>query len=601
MKRQFGGILFCVVLASLFVGLAFILYGTQSKIRESEREKAEKRVRDLLDRIGSDFDRQIQGTYFNFQIDSTMARDVSGTELRARYELWRQRAEFPDLIRGFVFRDDERQTEPVAFKAEDGGLVPDQRSVAAIAGLQDPDKVSFTESSIILKLQIFQTSPIVTPVIVQGDKKAAMPKIAMPRTVGELFVILDRDVATRQLMRSLVDRHAAGEPYVFSAATVSNELLWGDEPSSFDGERGIFSLSPNDLMFFSDRALMIPRGGGGASSTVVLNSKVETRSFRQSEEPQPAANAQDSKMTIEVKRSGVSPARIFATRANDGPEPARLLATHTLGSIDAAVNAEMLRSLAIGYSMLLIVGVAVFSILFSAYRSRALARRQLEFISSVSHEFRTPLAVIYSAAENIADGVPLEREALTKYGGIIKAEGRKLSSMVEEILEFAGARSGGLQLRRERTDVECLVTAGVDGARTLLNEKGIDPESNIPPGLRPVNVDRSAMVRAIQNLVANAVKYCGSEPWIGISVEQGPSTTTIEVRDRGIGIDEKDLRHIFEPFYRAKSVVDAQIRGNGLGLSVVKQIAAAHNGSIRVHSEPGSGSRFVLEIPNAEA
>src|SRR5439155_23245586 len=100
------------------------------------------------------------------------------------------------------------------------------------------------------------------------------------------------------------------------------------------------------------------------------------------------------------------------------------------------------RNLAIGFGILLLLAGAVLAIIISAQRAKTAAQRQVDFVSSVSHEFRTPLAVIYSAGENLADGVAKENDQVSQYGNLIKGEGKKLSSMVEQILEFAGANSG---------------------------------------------------------------------------------------------------------------------------------------------------------------
>lgn len=600
MTRRFSAILLCTLLAALFAGLGVLLYTTQATIRDNDRERTEKRVRDSLERMGSDLDRVVQNAYFNFQLDPDLLRDPTVQALASRYEIWRQRSDYPDLIQGFVYVERRPGGVIVGSKVGDGRLVRDD-GFASAAGI-DPsrkEKISFGDQRVVLRLPIYSPIRSALPIPVGAEKRESMPRIPAPDQAGDLFVVLDRNVMVNRVLPDLAAKNFGDDPFVVSAEMGEGNVIWGTRLSSADAERGILTLVPDNLMFFTNKDMIA--SDSGSSSTVVLNSKVETRTFERSGRVSEGPVPNGSQMTIQVQKSEGNGARVFASRVSDEPAPARLIASHRLGSIEYAVDAAMRRSLTIAYSMLALVGIALFAILYSAYKARSLARRQLEFISSVSHEFRTPLAVIYSAAENIADGIPLERAGLTKYGEIIKAEGRKLSSMVEEILEFAGARSGGLKLRREPTDVAWLVDAGVDDARSVLDEKAAELEIEIQPGLRPVTVDRSAMIRAIQNLVANAAKYGGDRPSIRIVVDQGSSSTTIEVHDRGIGIAGSDLRRIFEPFYRSRSVVDAQIRGNGLGLSVVKQIAEAHNGSVRVESEPGKGSRFVLEIPNDEA
>jgi signal transduction histidine kinase len=274
-----------------------------------------------------------------------------------------------------------------------------------------------------------------------------------------------------------------------------------------------------------------------------------------------------------------------------------LAAQHASGSIDAFIANTKFRNLAMGFGILGLLGVAVAAIIFSAQRAKQFAQRQVDFVSGVSHEFRTPLAVIYSAGENLADGVTNEPMQTSKYGELIKTEGRKLSSMVEQILEFAGANSGKQKYKFETVPIAEIVNSAVNECRPLLSDQNIDLESDIDNTLPEIDADPDALGRAIQNLIANSVKYNNGDRWIRVSACNGGQTVKISVEDRGIGISKSDLRQIFEPFFRSKEVVDAQIHGNGLGLAVVRQIAEAHGGRVLAESEPGKGSKFTIEIP----
>ena len=231
----------------------------------------------------------------------------------------------------------------------------------------------------------------------------------------------------------------------------------------------------------------------------------------------------------------------------------------------------------------------------SSQRAKMLAQRQVEFVSSVSHEFRTPLAVIYSAGENLADGVAKEQTQVSRYGDLIKGEGKKLSRMVEQILEFAGANSGKKKYDLREVDVIEIIEKAIAECEPMIKENNFTVEREIAGDLPKIIADKNALSQAFQNLIANSIKYSNGNGWLKISAKNGGGKIKIVVEDKGIGISAKDLRHIFEPFYRAKSVVDEQIRGSGLGLSLVKQTVEAHGGRVSAESElkKEADSRFL--------
>jgi signal transduction histidine kinase len=235
-------------------------------------------------------------------------------------------------------------------------------------------------------------------------------------------------------------------------------------------------------------------------------------------------------------------------------------------------------------------------IFVSAQRAKRLAQRQIDFVSAVSHEFRTPLAVIYSAGENLSDGVIREENKITNYGNLIKREGKKLTAMVEQILEFAGARSGKQKYDFRRVEIEKIIAEAIAECQPAIEEKDFLIEKEFAKNLPAIVADKKALTKAVQNLIHNALKYDDGEKWMKISVGSGDGKVKITVEDKGIGIRKKEIDKIFEPFFRAKSVVDAQIHGNGLGLSLVKQIVEAHKGEVIVESEAGKGSRFIIEL-----
>jgi signal transduction histidine kinase len=282
-----------------------------------------------------------------------------------------------------------------------------------------------------------------------------------------------------------------------------------------------------------------------------------------------------------------------AGKGAQAPGRWRLVLRHKLGSVERAVEAALVRNLAVAFSVLGVLGASVVLIAASARRSRALAEQQMEFVAAVSHELRTPLAVIRSAGENLADGVVSDPPQVKRYGGIVRDEGLRLSEMVEQVLSFAGADARS----REQEPVDL-----VSVAERALAAEGTGIERDFAAELPRARGDAAAIERAIRNLIGNARKYAG-EAAIGLRLESRPESSppsvAIVVWDHGPGIDPEERGRLFEPFFRGKNARDAQMPGSGLGLAVVRRIAESLGGRVDVESVPGRGAAFTLLLEAA--
>jgi signal transduction histidine kinase len=294
---------------------------------------------------------------------------------------------------------------------------------------------------------------------------------------------------------------------------------------------------------------------------------------------------------------GVAAAAALAARQADSPW--RLIVKHPSGSLEAAVAQVRRRNLLVSSGILGILGVSVGFLVVTTRRAQSLARQQMEFVAAVSHELRTPLAVIRSAADNLADGVVRGEDQVRKYGTLVGDEGRRLSEMVEQILELSGIHSGQRGFALAPVPVAPMLRDVVAASATLVEEAGLRVEYDIPDTLPPVLGDEQALRRMFQNLLGNAIKYGASGGRIDIRARANGRHVTIGVEDRGMGIEPAEQARIFEPFYRAPGAIAAQIQGAGLGLSLVQRIVEAHGGRITVRSAPGSGSEFTVHLPTA--
>jgi signal transduction histidine kinase len=279
-----------------------------------------------------------------------------------------------------------------------------------------------------------------------------------------------------------------------------------------------------------------------------------------------------------------------------------LVAKHRVGSLDKAVAATRRRNLAFSFGSLLLLGVSTAFIIVSARRAQSLARLQIDFVAGISHELRTPLAVICSAGDNLAEGVIADKSSSTKkYGELIRNEGRKLTGMIEQILQYAGGQQGRRRYNLRPEHLSDIADASLHQLQPAIAEAGFEVEKSLVSDLPRINVDAAVLSQAIQNLIQNALKYSGQSRWLAIRTSKIPSKrgadVLLTVEDNGMGIASADLPHIFEPFYRGNAATDAQIHGTGLGLYMVREALISMGGNIGVKSTPGKGSIFTITFP----
>ena len=281
----------------------------------------------------------------------------------------------------------------------------------------------------------------------------------------------------------------------------------------------------------------------------------------------------------------------------------QVTAKHKSGSVEAAVGALRRRNLMASFGVLGVLAITMGLILVGSQRARRLARLQMDFVAGISHELRTPLAVISSAAENIAHGVVEDKQQLVRYGNTIVKQSRQLTQLVEQVLQFAATQQPQGSQGLGRVSIQEVVDAALEGTSSMVSEAGFTVERRIEPGLPPVRADFTALVRSLQNLITNAVKYGGEQRWLRVSAAAvGDKGQEIElaVEDRGIGIGKDDIEHIFEPFYRSPAVSESHIHGTGLGLPLARTIVEGMGGRLTAKSELGKGSAFIIHLPVAK-
>ena len=248
--------------------------------------------------------------------------------------------------------------------------------------------------------------------------------------------------------------------------------------------------------------------------------------------------------------------------------------------------------------MTLALIAAVTLMLRTASREMKLTRMKADFVSNVSHELRTPLASIRVLAELLNMGRVKEPDRVREYGAYIESEGRRLTNVINNILDFSRIESGRKLFDFESCDLKELVSETLDAFTVHLRQNGFTLSYDQPQNSLPkVVIDPDAIALALTNLLDNAIKYSGDVKEIKVSVTQSVRFVSVSVSDRGIGIAVDEQEKIFEKFYRIGAGLVHDVKGSGLGLSLVKHIVIAHQGRITVRSKPGEGSTFTIQLP----
>ena len=246
----------------------------------------------------------------------------------------------------------------------------------------------------------------------------------------------------------------------------------------------------------------------------------------------------------------------------------------------------------------LMLGAGLYLIYSNVKRELTLSRLKSDFVANVSHELKTPLALIRLFAETLELGrVPGEQKA-QQYYRVINKESQRLTQLINNILDFSRIEAGRKEYRLASADVGRIVSEVIDAYRFQIEQQGFRLEVEVDDDLPRVTADKEALAQALLNLVNNALKYTRDEKYLRLTVSRrGPDALAVAVSDRGIGVAKGEQKKIFEKFYRAEDSLVHETKGSGLGLSLVKHIMEAHGGTVEVESTPGKGSTFTLVLP----
>jgi len=227
-----------------------------------------------------------------------------------------------------------------------------------------------------------------------------------------------------------------------------------------------------------------------------------------------------------------------------------------------------------------------------------LDRMKDQFVSTISHELRTPITAIIGYLELMLDGEAGDlTEQQVRFLEIVSRNSDRLFRLVNDILTVARIDAGRLTLEPAHVDLVALAAGEVESARAAADVKDVELRFASPDEFLSLWADPMRLGQLVGNLLSNAVKFTPKGGTVTLTVDRRGDTAVVEIADTGVGIPADEVDQLFQRFFRASTAATEQ--GTGLGLSIVKSIAEAHGGTISVRSEEGVGTTFVVELPIA--
>jgi signal transduction histidine kinase len=565
-RKRFGTELVAVILMIAVVSiLAVYQFRWTGEISRTEQARLRNSLTTSLRNFDQEFSYDFQQLCESFESDPEADPAAVESRLSRQQAAWKRTSAHSEFVEALYILKEGRtgapsleSFDPTEDRFRDANWPQALESLRAFLKERSELLSSVTDDreAVYYPWTFFGGAPALVRPIFQVERRARDSGSGV-RAIGVLIVVLNRDYLERVYLPDLVDRDfgAPGQrSFVVSVRT---------------------ARAPFQTIYHSDAKFALAASSADASVNLF------------------------DLVGEEARRRGHPP-----LQASAPGEQWQLVAQHPAGSLEEAVASWRRRNLAISLGLLGILAASMALIFSGARQSQALARMQMEFVAGVSHELCTPLAVINTAAENLADGVVENVGQMQEYGGLIRAQGHRLSRLVDEVLLFTAGQFGLSGYALEPIEVAPIIAQSLSTSSGNLRDAGFTVSQEIDGRLPPIVADASAVITCIENVVSNAIKYSNSSKCIAIRASVAPAGLKPEVRigieDKGVGISSADLAHIFEPFYRVQSARDNQIRGVGLGLYLVKRMMEDMGGRVSVTSELGRGTEVVLHFPVAD-
>ncbi len=266
----------------------------------------------------------------------------------------------------------------------------------------------------------------------------------------------------------------------------------------------------------------------------------------------------------------------------DQPRPFGPHGVALAGAIGAVMGAALLRARALE------------AMLRDHAAAEMAARTSMEVLAGVAHDLRSPLGAVLLTAESMLGAGTVLAPELRPRVRRIRLALERMNRMIDDLLDLTAIRAGRLSLHRQRWPVEDVIDLAFAVSATAAQQHGVTLQTRVPGGLPALYCDRERLVRVLVNLITNAIKVTPPGDMVMVQASQRVGMAELSVIDTGTGMEEAEIVHVFERYWRSPS---ADHSGFGLGLHIARVLVEAHGGSIRVDSAPGRGSRFTIAIP----
>ncbi len=616
--------------------LAVLQYQWLGSVSDAEKERLDQNLTAASKNFVEDFNEVFTdlGTVFKIQVSSP-DEDIRPS-LSLSLQTWLANSNYPGLVDSvFVVNTSDTEAQGVFLFSTDPVLLNSVQPSEAIEDWVEKNKDEAIQNKVSLRVQpefgedSFLSIPVQFIDMIQVSNKEFGKKVEVQLSVDQLddvvLIKLDNEVIRKEIIPDIASTYYSDSyddqytlsllrndevPYVYFTNGESKELPNPDVSTSLDqfsfNNVLVFQSSPfgRGRTPFSDSLRIGLRETdefveGGLKLNVAGEREIQTHFMSQSYS---TIRTGDSSQW-NVQTSDTTFSSNFA--ASLASSPWQFWLSFKEGSLDAFVNKTRNRNLGISFGILFILGISVVLIVVFTQRSRELADQQMLFVAGVSHELRTPITVIRSAAENLSEGVVQSEARKKEYAHLMVKEGRRLSDMIDQIMEFSGIQTGKRVYHLTQIDLEKLFNSIKEESLHLLEEKGMHLEYSINTKQKSIYGDSDALFLCISNLINNAIKFSGDSKKILLKVDDDLSKNKpalkIQVHDYGIGIPVEEQVSIFKPFFRGEKPTNDQVKGNGIGLSLVKKVVNAHQGEIEVKSKEGEGSVFIVTLPIEEA